>query len=223
MVVNTAKYNIQRLYMFKKAIDMTQTLVNINTMFDMACNNGYWLNTAKRFLPNTKFTGMDTQNFSNDGWAEFKDNNINFLQGNSLSFLENQKHSYDMVLSMGIMYYYSDIHKFIKIITDATTSTVLIDTFCYNKNINEEKKVKNPYNSMVNAAKEETDFVTIPTEEKIIEYLDNFGFESYKVDEFTESYDESVGQRLNLDIKRSAILGVKRRDYIGQSKHKRIK
>ena len=219
--MNTHKYNMQRLFMLKKSIDMTQTVTNIDTVFDMACNNGYWLNTAKRFLPNTKFTGMDTQNFISEGWEEFKDNNIDFKQGNSLTFLEGHKNSYDMVLSMGVMYYYNDLHKFIKTITDATKSTVLIDTFCYNKDTNEEKKVKNPKNKMTQAAREETDFVTIPTEKKIMDYLDKFGFESFKVDEFTEPYNKSVGDRLKLNIKRSAILGIKRRDFIGQLKYDR--
>jgi hypothetical protein len=45
---------------------------------------------------------------------------------------------------------------------------------------------------------------------------------SYKVDEFTDPYNDSVGKRLNLDVKRSAILGVKKRDYAGQSKYKRM-
>jgi hypothetical protein len=220
--IDTGRYAVERMLMFKKTIDMTYALTDINNVFDMACNNGYWINTATRFLPNTKFTGMDTQDFSERGWKEFTNENVNFKQGNSLEYLETQKSKYDFVMCMGVMYYYNDIKSFIQTITDATKSTVLIDTFCFNSEESLEKQVKNPPNKMVKAAREETDFVTIPTEEKIKEYLDSVGFMSYKVDEFTDPYNDSVGKRLNLDVKRSAILGVKKRDYAGQSKYKRM-
>lgn len=220
--IDEKKYNMERLFMFKKAIDMTTVLTPINEMFDMACNNGYWLNTAQRFLPDTNFTGMDTLDFSDRGWKTFSNDNINFIQGNSLKYLKDREQQYDMVLCMGIMYYYNNIYEFLDITLGASKSTVLIDTFCFNSEISEERQVFNPPNTMVEAAEEHSDYVTIPTESKIMEYLDEKGFISYKIDDFSESWGDRVGQRLDLDIKRSCILAIRKNDYIGHNDHHRM-
>jgi len=219
--MDKGKYIIERMQMFRKALDLTYTVTPIRSVFDMACNNGYWLNVANRFYPQAKYLGMDTLDFSDRGWKEFTKRNVKFQQGNSLNHLKKNKEKYDMVLSMGVMYYYNDIDDFLDTVMGATKSTVLIDTFVIDSS-EESVTVENPRNLMVDAAEEESGFVTIPSENKIIDYLESNKFLCYKVDSFTESYNDSVGKRLDINCKRSAILGIKRRDYSGETKYPRM-
>ena len=52
-------YDIERMWMLRRAIKFVETLSPVESVFDCACNTGFWLGQAQRWAPAADLVGVD--------------------------------------------------------------------------------------------------------------------------------------------------------------------
>src|SRR4051812_36702326 len=101
-------YDIERVWMVRRALEQMDALAPVRNVLDCACNIGYWMEVARRGLPSAAHVGID-----NDpvviarAKAAFPDFELH--AGDCRALLPAWNRKFDAVLCMGLLYYYRDI------------------------------------------------------------------------------------------------------------------
>ena len=96
-------YDIERMLMLRRAMQRVETLSPVESVFDCACNTGFWLGQAQRWAPQADLVGVDMDAASVQTGRSMR-TGIELQHGDwrdSLSILHRQ---FDLMLSTVVLY-----------------------------------------------------------------------------------------------------------------------
>jgi len=211
-------YDIERMWMFREALNLAEALAPVTSVFDCACNTGFWLAQARRHLPDAQLVGVD-----NDGssikLAQTTHPGIEFIQGDSRTVLLKSDWQFDLILCMGLLYYYHDFERFLDILTQHCRIGMLVDTVVLRPDGQTDSGAPPPVatltnapNEMTRAAAETRGEVRIPQRAALERHLWSRGFHTRRIDVYSGRYEESVANRLAAPLECIGLLCIRHRN-----------
>jgi trans-aconitate methyltransferase len=203
--------------MLRRAIKFVETLSPVESVFDCACNTGFWLGQAQRWAPEADLVGVDTDATSVQTGRSMHAG-IELHHGDCRNILTNLDRQFDMILCMGVLYYYYDIEGFLTKLAQHCRVGMLVDTVVMREpeaaiaDVETPRVValQNQPNEMTRAAAETRGQVRIPNRAALEKTLRSYGFYTRRIDYYTGTYDESVGGRLGHPLECIGVLAVRR-------------
>ena len=210
-------YDIERMLMLRRAMQRVETLSPVESVFDCACNTGFWLGQAQRWAPQADLVGVDMDAASVQTGRSMR-TGIELHHGDCRDILSNLDRQFDMILCMGVLYYYYDIEGFLTKLAQHCRVGMLVDTVVMRETENTTADVETPRvvtlqnkpNGMTRAAAETRSQVRIPNRAALEQTLRSHGFYTRRIDDYSGAYAESVGGRRGHPLECIGVLALRR-------------
>lgn len=208
MSFDRRKYRSERTQLVENCFQILSRARPVSNVLDIACREGLWLRVIQRQHPLLELTGIDIDPDCIKR-ARRLAHGITYVCSDSLAYLNEQRQQYDVILCMGMLYYYYNVETLVTLLSQRAKCGLLIDTFCLRDKYssdNEIRKIDNTPNRMTKWAVETKRQVRIPSYGALCSILSRSGLSVERIDSYSSCYDAHVGKRLGVPLQRVGVL-----------------